>query len=148
MFPWAVPQTEHTSDTLRAEDGGYFSYSLYFSTVCFIKNWLLLISNLFVLGMSNFSENSQITVLSFVNQKKDFLLMLLQPTGNLSMYKKIYIFPSSAAAVRIGYEEHMPGQVGMLTCFILFCMSCVPPFNTHRIILTEINTVHDNLSVH
>ena len=98
--------------------------------------------------MSNFSENSQITVPSFVNQKKDFLLVLLQHTGNLSMYKIICIFPSSAAAVRIGYEEHMPGQVGMLTCFILFCMSCLPLFNTHSIILTEINTVYNNLSVH
>ena len=27
VFPWAVPQTEHTSDTLRAEDGGYFNFS-------------------------------------------------------------------------------------------------------------------------
>lgn len=26
VFPWAVPQTEHTSDTLRAEDGGYFNF--------------------------------------------------------------------------------------------------------------------------
>lgn len=26
VFPWAVPQTKHTSDTLRAEDGGYFNF--------------------------------------------------------------------------------------------------------------------------
>lgn len=28
VFPWAVPQTEHTSDTLRAEDGGWCLFSL------------------------------------------------------------------------------------------------------------------------
>ena len=32
---------------------------------------------------------------------------------NECMFKKTFCFASKAAAVRIGYEEHMPGQVSV-----------------------------------
>lgn len=33
VFPWAVPQTEHTSDTLRAEDGRYLNFSTHYPVI-------------------------------------------------------------------------------------------------------------------
>lgn len=33
VFPWVVPQTDHTSDTLRAEDGGYLNISTHYPVI-------------------------------------------------------------------------------------------------------------------